>query len=293
MGVFDTILKQRVAGDAPAFAAWLLNADVSIVEALSIELVSDPIRADTVFRVQRADGETVLLHIEFQRRSSRPPMHWRMIEYMVRLAQQHRLPLQSAVLYLDYGAGSQDTGQHQHMGTDGHPVLTWTYHVVHLWRMRAEELLAMGRHSLLPLVGLTQIERPAEIMPQVVEAIRTEPDAVRQRLLLEQLFALLHDEEIIAMTQQLLTEEDIEELKQFPLLWRSYQDALAQGERQRARADILKILATRFNPPVQEYERVKEALAKIDDLARLDDLFQQALRMADATTFAGLILSDD
>jgi hypothetical protein len=184
-------------------------------------------------------------------------------------------------LYLDQGAGSQDTGQHEHLGADGGVVLAWSYQVVHLWRMRAEELLALGRRSLLPLVALTRLDRPAEIMPQVVAAIRAEPDTDRQQVLLEQLFALLRDEEVITMTQHLLTHEDLEELKQFPMLWRSYQE----GERQRARVDILEVLAARFDPPISAYQQAEQALTTIDDPARLSDLHRRALRVADLATF--------
>ena len=65
-------------------------------------------------------------------------------------------------------------------------------------------------------------------MPRVVAAIYTEPDAARQHVLFEQLFALLRDEELIAMTQHLLTQEDLEELKQFPMLW-PYRHAVLAG----------------------------------------------------------------
>src|SRR4051812_6176022 len=119
MGLSDIILKQMVAGDAPTFAAWLLGIEVDVVEALTIELPADSVRADTIFRVQQEDGQTVVLHIEFQGRTSRPSMPWRMLDYMTRLAQRYRLPIQSTVLYLDQGAGSQDTGRHQHLGADG------------------------------------------------------------------------------------------------------------------------------------------------------------------------------
>jgi hypothetical protein len=149
------------------------------VELLTVELPAESIRADIVFRVQRQGGMTVVLHIEFQGRTSRPRMPWRMLDYVVRLAQEHRLPIHSAVLYLDQGAGSQDTGRHEHLGADGSVMLAWSYQVVHLWQMRAEELLALGRRSLLPLVGLTKIERPTETMTQVVAAIRAEPDTER------------------------------------------------------------------------------------------------------------------
>ena len=46
-----------------------------------------------------------------------------MLDYMVRLIQQYRLPIHSVVLYLERGAGSQDTGRHHHLGADGSMVL--------------------------------------------------------------------------------------------------------------------------------------------------------------------------
>ena len=74
MALVDVLLKQLVAGDAGAFAAWLLDADVDEVEPLTVELPAEPIRADMVFRVRQRDGKEVVLHIEFQGRRSRPPM---------------------------------------------------------------------------------------------------------------------------------------------------------------------------------------------------------------------------
>lgn len=268
-----------VADDAPAFAAWLLQSEVEHVEPLSVELSTEAICADTVFRVQRQDDQQVILHIEFQGRTSTPPMPWRMLDYMARLAQQYRLPIHSVVLYLGQGAGSQDDGQHQHLDGLGGVALTWSYQVIHLCRMRAEDVLR--------IVGLTQIQAPHETLPQVVATIRAETEPERQALLFQQLIGLLQDEELIAMTENLFTlsAEDLEELKQFPALWRAHQRyeqaARIEGERKRGRADILEALVVRFDPPASEYLKVEQALAAIDDLEELRDVFRTVLRAAD------------
>ena len=138
---------------------------------------------------------------------------------------QYRLPVRSAVIYLGYGAGRQDTGQHQHLGIDGQPVLTWSYSVVHLWRLQAEEILALNRSSLLPVIGFTCVQDPTITMPQVVAVIRSVPNSEEQITLLGQLLGLLQDDEVIGMTQQLLTQEDIEELKRFPCARRALRPA--------------------------------------------------------------------
>lgn len=282
MGLFDTLLKHLIAADAPAFAAWLLDAEVAEVEPVTVELVPEPVRVDAAFRVTRSDGQQILLHVEFQGRTSRPPLPWRMLDYTARLAARERLPVHSVVLYIEPGAGAQDTGHHQHPGADGEPILIWRYQVVHLWRWSADDLLAIGRRELLPLVGLTRIGDPAQTLPRVVAAIRAEPDRERQFQLLRSLLDLLPDEELIAMAQRLISSEDIEELKRFPYLWREYLATI----RQQRRVDILEALVARFDPPTSESRRIEQALAAIDDDARLDVLFRRAVL---APTFADFV----
>ncbi len=80
VGVFDTLLKQLVAEDMREFAAWLLDTDIDTIEPLTVELLAEPIRADTVFRVRQVDGREIVLHIEFQGRNSRRPMPLRMLD---------------------------------------------------------------------------------------------------------------------------------------------------------------------------------------------------------------------
>jgi hypothetical protein len=87
------------------------------------------------------------------------------------------------------------------------------------------------------------------------------------------------------MTQLLLTDEDLEDMKQFPLLWQSYQRHLVDGQRRQVRADILEVLVARFDPPVSEYQKVEQALGTIEDNARLNDLFRRALRADGLASF--------
>ncbi|MCG8347003.1 MAG: hypothetical protein MI924_04405 [Chloroflexales bacterium] len=282
MGIFDRLLKQLVADYRHDFAAWLLGSEVDAVEPLTVELPAELLRADMVFHVQLSDGRATVLHIEFQGRGGHRLMPWRMLDYMGRLAEQHQVPVTSAVLYLERNAGSRDTGRHQHRCADGSVALAWNYQVIHLWRMNAEDLLMLGRRSLLPLVAFTPFQRPDETLPQIIAAIRTEPDQRRQILLLKQLIDLLQDEELIAMTEQLLSTEDLEELKRFPALWRDVQ----RIQRETAREYLLDALATRFNPPAQDYRQVEKAIAAIDDLERLNMLFRRALLAADFASFA-------
>jgi hypothetical protein len=88
----------------------------------------------------------------------------------------------------------------------------------------------------------------------------------------------------MTVSEQVLTEEDLAELKQFPLLWRSYQETIAH-ERQRARTFILEVLAARFDPHISTYQRAEQALAAIEDDEQLSALHRRALRVPDLDTF--------
>ena len=176
MADLDSPLKQLVSAFITDFATWLLHADVREAHPLNVELPGGMLTADQVFHVTLADGRALVLHIEFQGRSSHQPMEWRMLEYMVRLGYTHRLALWSVVLYVGHGAGSGDTGQYQLMGPDGTATLSWRYQVVRLWETPAEELLAMGRPALLALVGQTHIETPEALLPEVIARMHSVPD---------------------------------------------------------------------------------------------------------------------
>ena len=86
MAATDHPLKRLVSLFIDDFAAWLLNCPVRETQPLNVELPADILATDQVFRVTLADGRDLVLHIEFQGRRSHPPIPWRMLEYMPRLA---------------------------------------------------------------------------------------------------------------------------------------------------------------------------------------------------------------
>lgn len=93
MAATDHPLKRLVSTCITEFASWLLSTPVHAVRPLNVELPADLLTTDQVFQVTLDDGRALVLHIEFQGRRSQPPMPWRMLEYMPRLAVAYRLPL--------------------------------------------------------------------------------------------------------------------------------------------------------------------------------------------------------
>jgi predicted transposase YdaD len=287
----DSPLKQLVSAFITDFAAWLLQAEVRAAHPLNVELPAETLAADQVFQVTLADGRTLVLHIEFQGRTSHAPMEWRMLEYIVRLAHTYRLDLWSVVIYVGRGAGAGDTGSYQVNGLDGTPTLAWRYHVIRLWQMRAEELLAMGRPALLALIGQTQIETPEAVLPDVVARLQSVPDPERRDRLLTALTALIPEEEMVAMVERMIDREEL--LLDTPFLRRIREEGRTEGRAEgRAEAalaarrrSILDVLVVRFDPPVSVYQQIERQLATITDEAHLAQLLAAAVRAESVADF--------
>ena len=287
----DSPLKQLVSAFITDFAAWLLQAEVRAAHPLNVELPAETLAADQVFQVTLTDGRTLVLHIEFQGRTSRAPMEWRMLEYIVRLAHTYRLDLWSVGIYVGRGAGAGDIGSYQVNGLDGTPTLAWRYHVIRLWQMRAEELLAMGRPALLALIGQTQIETPEAVLPDVVARLQSVPDPERRDRLLTALTALIPEEEMVAMVERMIDREEL--LLDTPFLRRIREEGRTEGRAEgRAEAalaarrrSILDVLVVRFDPPVSVYQQIERQLATITDEAHLAQLLAAAVRAESVADF--------
>ena len=284
MASTDSPLKRLVSTFITDFAAWLLKAQVREARPLNIELPGEILAVDQVFRVVLADGRQVILHIEFQGRRSHPPMPWRMLEYISRLAGTYRLELLSVVFYVGRGAGADDTGRHQVQSPTGSVTLLWQYEVIRLWQMPAEDLLALDSPALLALVGQTQVAQPEVVFPAVVARLRQEPDRERQRQLLTALLALITEEEWIHMVERALELED-ELMAESPFLRRIREEGRTAGSLTTWQRAILETLAVRFTFPEAVRESVEQRLATIIDEAQLATLHTVAVQSTQLADF--------
>ena len=99
------------------------------------------------------------------------------------------------------------------------------------------------------------------------------------------------------MIQNMLPDLDLNELREFPNLWKSHlklqeqaaaegkAEGKAEGERNKAKDVILEVIATRFNPPVADYQRIETALRSVADIERLNVLFTRSLKVVDVAEF--------
>lgn len=288
MAATDDPLKLLVETFIEDFAAWLLQAEVVEAHPLNVELPGQPQRVDQLYRVELVDSRKVKLHIEFQGIRSHEPMPLRMLDYMVRhIRSDPNLDLHSVVFYIGRGAGTHDSGVHEIAGADGLPIMRWRYQVIHLWQMRAQELMALERPALLPLVGLTVIDDPPAVLPEVLHSIGSLPDeGIRGRLVMS-LVTLLSDEEMTKMIESLVEQEEF--LVDSPyirrLRERTRREALAEGVHDTLRKGILNVLVWRFDPPVSIYQQIEDSLEPVTDEALLNDLLKSAVQSAELADF--------
>ena len=294
MAATDHPLKRLVSTFITEFASWLLSAPVRAARPLNVELPADILMTDQVFQVTLDDGRELVLHIEFQGRSSQPQMRWRMLEYMQRLAVAYRLPLWSVVFYVGAGAGVDDTGQHTVSGPADITPLAWQYQVIRLWQMSAEERLALEQPALLALVGQTRVDRPAVVLPAVVARLRAVTDTAARGRLLTALLALLPVEEMIAMVERLLEDETL--LLDTPYLRRIREEGREEGREKGAlemrRSSIVEALTLRFAPSPAVLQQVRQALEARSEEAALARLFTTAIQSTSLAEFQEALVQE-
>ncbi len=297
MAETDSPLKRLLHTSIKDFAAWLLDTEVLEAHTVNVELPGgDLIRTDQLFRVFFSADRSALLHIEFQGRSSHKPMKWRMLEYMARLAEMDRtVDLASIVFYVGHGAGALDSGDYAVKAPDGTDSLRWQYRVIHLWKMSAEELLALDRPGLLPLLGQTRITQAATLLPAVIARLKAVEDRELQSRLVTSLVALIADEGVLTMIEKLV--ENAELLLDTPYLRRireqgreqgreeGLEQGLEQGTRRGRQQAILDIVTLRLNPSVTTYRAIEKAVTSIDNDTLLEELLAAAVQVATLDEF--------
>lgn len=213
----------------------------------------------------------------------------------------------SVVFYVGQGTGARDPGHYQLNGPDGTPTLTWRYHIVRLWQMQAEALLALGRPALLPLVGQTRVTVPEVVLPEVIARLHNVSDVELRQRLLTIMMALIPDEELADMAERLIESEEL--LLDTPFLRRMREAGRTEGRaegRVEGRAEgrvegqmsgrlegallgrrrsILDVLVLRFDPPASVYQKIERHLETLTDETQLATLLAAAIRAENVAAF--------
>ena len=138
------------------------------MQLLPQELKNKTREADVIFQVLLNEAE-MLLHLEFQS-SDDSNMALRLLEYNVLAVGEYRRPVLSCVLYLRKGQTIAESPLEWRL-PNGQAVLTFTFLVVKLWEVAAEEITQTGLVGLLPLLPLTRDGARHEVIEAMIEHI--------------------------------------------------------------------------------------------------------------------------
>ncbi len=293
MSATDSPLKMWARENISDIVGWLLEQDVVAIHEENIELTLDSApRIDLVFHLELADKRTCLFHLEFQGRRSKPPIPRRQLNHLLRLPLRYEWPvlIESFVLYVGKRAGQEDNGRHQINRLDGTAAVAWNYTPIHLWREPAESLLALDRVGIIPLTALMDIQEPEKTLPEIAQRIRVEPSKEKRVSLFTSLLALMSDEEHIRMLDTLI---DSDELVDSPFLRRirreAAEEAAQEGFLDASHTHILKIFATRFDPPISTYLEVERRIRLVKEQEKLDEWFTAVLQADSIEEFTAVL----
>nr|BBH93075.1 hypothetical protein KTA_12740 [Thermogemmatispora argillosa] len=176
------------------------------------------------------EGETLLIHLEFQSRADNKMAH-RLLMYNILADERYGSPVLSCVIYLRR-CGVVATPYRRQL-PNATPVYDFYFQVIKLWELPAQELLARQLPGLLPLLPLSREGRSRQVIRTMIERLQQ----ARQFELLEVglLLASLAWADAPASERQWLQEqiqmltEFLQELKQTDAARALIEEGLRQG----------------------------------------------------------------
>ena len=299
-GRYDIVTKdalQKFPEDI--LQAVLERADFKFVEFVEGEFTTVEIRrTDSLIKV-RLGNELVLVHIEFQVGDSTDvEMVRRNVGYLGRCYERYGLPILSHVIYLRPNAGWNDPGGYR-QDVPNHRFIV-EYKVIRLIELDGQSVFQTENAGLMPFAPLMQ---PPAGMEQLQWAIRCNektktlslPTDIRSNLLVSQwvMSGLVHPHQAISgfLSEEVMQESSVYQHFLETAGKEHYERGLQQGTEQGARQNAIKSLfeVLEFKFDGRAVQALRPALENIQDLQRLEGLFQEALRAETFEAFASTL----
>ncbi len=231
-------------------------------------------QADILIKVLYEDKE-VLVHFEFQTTDSYDPeMPLRMAGYIIRAIEVYRLPMYSNVLYLRPDAGVNDPGKFT-QNLENHNI-SIEYQVFRLIEMDGQKVLDLKLAGLVPFTPLMKPPTDIDAMQWLRRCVQI-ADSIDVPNKPEYLGSLAVLGNLVYDSQTILDIISEETMQHPPIVEYVAPQARERGRKENTRENILEILAFRLQTEVEQ--TFSPALEAIDDLQRLKQLFQAAMRV--------------
>lgn len=238
MAEMDQGIK-RLIQTRPEDVLALALPDVEYVGTQPIDVATEPqLVLDTLLRV-RYHGRECVVDLEAEARPQKD-MGRRLFEYGARANIVTKLPVISVVLYLE--AGEKPAPSPYELHADDLLVATWHYIAVELYRLQAEDLFALDRPGLLPLIPFVRDGKEFSVVERAAEAlkVRAPVDQVKELEALLAVFAArtFPSDALLGLVRRLFMSNEILEQSSLYQLWvkqateRGMQEGMQQGMQQ-------------------------------------------------------------
>ena len=303
-GRYDIVTKdalQKFPEDI--LQAVLERTDFKFVEFVEGEFTTVEIRrTDSLIKVQLSD-ELALVHIEFQVGDSTPlEMVRRNIGYLGRCYERYGLPILSHVIYLSPNAGRNDPGGYRQDVPNQRIIVE--YKVIRLIELDGQSVFETQNTGLLLFAPLMQPPAGMERLQWAIQCNeRTKalslPKDIRSNLLVSQwvMSGLIHPHQAIgnflseAVMQESSVYQHFLETAGKEHYERGLQQGTELGARKTAIKSLVKVLEFKFDG--RAVQALRPALESIQDLQRLEELHDEALRAETFEAFAYTLGTND
>ncbi|MDE0484841.1 MAG: hypothetical protein OXI67_19860 [Candidatus Poribacteria bacterium] len=278
MASFDTTSKKQVETNPQDFVHLCFKFGLENITVLEVVTPEQPTvemhQADILIKVLY-QGKEVLVHFEFQTTDSYDPeMPLRMAGYIIRAIEVYRLPMYSNVLYLRPDAGVNDPGKFT-QNLENHNI-SIEYQVFRLIEMDGQTILDLKLAGLVPFTPLMKPPTNIDAVQWLRRCVQI-ADSIDVPNKPEYLGSLAVLGNLVYDSQTILDIISEETMQHPPIVEYVAPQARERGRKETTRENILEILAFRLQPEVEQTFR--PALEAIDDLQRLKQLFQAAMRV--------------
>jgi hypothetical protein len=292
LDTYDQTLKILARNHAAAFLRLSFpDRPLRLVGTVeNVELILPKRPVDFIHRVEYA-GQTYLFHLEFQLEHE-ADFPQRMFSYVGIMTEQFDMPVLAIAIYLrPRTAPLPNTYTVQ---LDDQPVNQFTYPVIKLWEH--QDAIRSGQYRELAPLLVMLVKDPTEQLLQEERAlILQESDPQKRADLLALAVAIAEkyyppgflweffSEEVNQMKESFFVKQWMQESLEEGLeqgleegIEKGEAQGLEKGKQTQQRADILDILAQRFNPPATRYLPIIKQLEAITNPERLRDLLLYA-----------------
>ena len=298
---FDLFFKELFKKHGTTIMSLISGDKFINLQPLQKELRARKRMVDFLARVEiEHDGrvEEQLLHVEFQLADD-ANMAFRMLEYGVRILAEHGLkPLIQVVIYL----GDKPSSMNNELRIDTpFSMIHSRYMLVELWKMEPDVFLSIDEPEINLLAMLTgcSMAKKEEILERILSATIKRETRERDRLLLEletllkmrkltNLFKKVIEKMTIDIKESIIFKEGLKEGKKEGLkegIEKGKKEGLKEGMEKGKKEGlkegliqaILLDLKFKFDIDKKTETEIKNALEKIDDLKKLQELKKAAL----------------